>query len=314
MVRAGHTVALVDDRRMAQWVGRRLANAWLRARVRAFRPDRLIVGKGRYVEPDTLAEACAGRPSVMWYQDLRVPPLEDVVERARLVDVLFLIAAGQVTDYRARGVRRALFLPSALDAWMEGPAEPAPEFETDVAFVGTGYDAYRGELLVRLSRRFRLRVWGPGWEGWSRDLDWAGRAARGPDHARVCASAKIVLGIDPSFQVNSPVWGYASNRMWRVPGCGGFFLGHATPGMRELLVDGEHCGWYDDEEHAFAQIDRYLGDDAARRRIRAEGRAFVAAHHTFDRRVENLLGGAPFVNPLTGAPFGAPVIATQAPS
>ncbi len=303
LLRAGHAVALVDDRRTAQRAGRRLAGVWLRARMRAFRPDRLIVGKGRYVEPEVLAEACAGRRSVMWYHDLRVPPLDDIVERATRVDLVFLTAAGQIPEYEARGVRRVLFLPGALDAWMEGPAEPARELATDVAFVGAGYDAYRAGLLVRLARRFRLRVWGPGWEPWSNQLDWAGRPARGPDLARICASARIVLGIDPSFQMAAPVRGYASNRMWRIAGCGGFFLGHASPGMRELLADGEHCAWYDDEEHAFAQIDRYLADEAARRRIRAEGRAFVAAHHTFDQRVENLLAGLPFVNPLTGAPF-----------
>jgi spore maturation protein CgeB len=263
----------------------------------------LIVGKGRCLEPDVLEEACAGRRSLMWYHDLRRPPLDDVVERARRVELLFLNSAGQVPEYEALGARRALFLPLAFDARMEGPAEPAPELATDVAFVGTGYDAYRAELLVRLARRFRLRVWGPGWEPWADRLDWAGRHARGPDLARICASARIVLGIDPSFQVESPIRGYASNRMWRVPGCGGFYLGHATPGMREIMLDDEHCAWYDDEEHAVAQIDRYLADDAARRRIRDQGRAFVAAHHTFDRRIENLLAGAPFVNPLTGAPF-----------
>jgi spore maturation protein CgeB len=93
--------------------------------------------------------------------------------------------------------------------------------------------------------------------------------------------------------------------MWRVVGCGGFFLGHATPGMRELLADGQHCAWYDDEERALAQIDRYLADDEARLRIRRAGRAFVAAHHTFDQRVDNLLAGARFVNPLRAVASGA---------
>lgn len=311
--RAGHQVALVDDRRVAQRAGRPFATSWLRGRARAFRPDRIVVGKARYVDPEVLAELCAGRGSVMWYHDLRIPPLEDIVARARVVDVLFVTAAGQIPDYEARGVRRAHFLPGALDAWREGPVEPAPELAADVAFIGAGYDAYRAEFLARVARRFRLRVWGPGWKPWARELDWAGGPARGEALARICASARVVLGVDPSFQVEAAVRGYASNRMWRVVGCGGFFLGHASPGMRELLADGEHCAWYDGEDHAFAQLDRYLADDAARRRIRAEGRAFVAAHHTFDQRIRNLLAGAPFVNPLTGAPFGSAGATSGAP-
>jgi spore maturation protein CgeB len=68
--------------------------------------------------------------------------------------------------------------------------------------------------------------------------------------------------------------------------------------VRGLLRDGEHCAWYEDEEHASEQVERYLSDDDARERIRREGRAFVLAHHTFDHRVRNLLEGREFENPL----------------
>lgn len=301
LVRRGHLVTLVDDRRAAQWAGRRVANQWLRARARVFGPDLVVVGKALAVSPTALAEVCQGRRSVMWYHDLRVPPLEEIVERARQVDVLFLTAGGQAHEYESGGVRRALFLPGALDSWTERPQSPLPELATDVAFIGSGYDEYRADFLRRLSRGFRLRVWGPGWERWRHELNWTGRPARGRDLARICASAKIVLGINPSFQARSPVWGYASNRMWRIVGCSGFYLGHATPGMRDLLRDHEHCAWYDDEEHACAQLERYLSDGEVRKRIRTAGRAFVAAHHTFEQRIENLLTGEPFRNPLIEA-------------
>ncbi len=86
--------------------------------------------------------------------------------------------------------------------------------------------------------------------------------------------------------------------MWKILACGGVYLGHATPGLRELLRDGEHCAWYDDEDGAAAAIERYLADAAARERARRGGRAFVLAHHTFDHRLANLLTGRPFENPL----------------
>lgn len=296
--RRGHIVALVDDRKCAQWGGKRAAGSWLLARARAFRPHRVIVGKGLAVAPEIFERVCEVAPSALWYHDLRIPPDAGIVERARRVDVAFLTAGGQAAEFEDLGVPCARFLPGAADPFTDRPAAPDPDFACDVAFIGSGYDARRAEFLSRLSRDFEVRVWGPGWEEWTGALHWSGRPARGRDFARVCAGAKVVLGINPSFQEENPVWGYASNRMWKVLGCGGFYLGHATPGMRELLADGEHCAWYDDEDHAREQLEHYLEDDAARSRIRRAGRAFVVRNHTFDQRIDNLLSGTPFRNPL----------------
>lgn len=296
LTRQGHTAVLVDDRKLAQWIGRRAANAWVRARVAAFRPDRVIVAKGHALEVQTLADLCRGRPSVMYYQDLDVPPLPKVVERARQVDSFFHLAACQLDEYERLGVHRARFLPSAACAWWDRPAEPSPAFASDVAFIGTGNDPYRVEFLLRLARSFRVKVWGSGWEAVSRDLEWGGREVHGRDFARVCASAKVVIGVNRSYQLSC--WGYASSRLWRTVACGGLFLAPATPGMRELLRDGEHLAWYDGEDHACALLERYLVADEERERIRAAGRAFVGAHHTFDQRIHNLLSGEPFRNPL----------------
>ncbi|HUH12417.1 MAG TPA: glycosyltransferase, partial [Longimicrobiales bacterium] len=296
--RRGATAALLDDRRLAQLLGTRGATAWLRARGAAFRPDRIILGKARGIRPAALARLSERVPTALWYQDLRVPPDPGIVALARAVRVLFLTAGGQAPAWRALGVETTRFLPGAADPELDRPVAPEAGYDADVAFIGSGYDAYRAELLCRLAERFRVRVWGPGWERWGGRLGWTGQTARPEDFPRICASARIVLGVNPSFQVDTRVWGYASNRMWRVVASGGFYLGHATPGARWLLRDGEHCAFYDDEPDALRQIERYLGDDALRRRVREEGGRFVRRHHTFDRRLDNLLTGRGFENPL----------------
>lgn len=298
LVRAGHAATLVDDRRAFHVVGRRAAGAWVRARVRAFRPDRLILAKAIGVPVEVLRELCAEIPSVMWYRDLRVPPDPAILERAACVDTTFLTAGGHAPLFEAAGARRALFLPDGVDPEVDRPVAPAPEYECDVAFIGTAGDEHRVAFLARLARRFRVRTWGRGWESNAREVGWMGRPAYGDDFGRICASARIVLGLDRGFQAREQVWGYTSNRLWRVIAAGGFYLGPSAPGLREILRDGEHCALYDDEEHALALIERYLADDAERERVRAAGRAFVLAHHTIDHRVHNLLTGAPFQNPL----------------
>lgn len=303
LLRLGHTPALVDDRRLRQLVGRRAGSEYLRARVRAFRPDRIIMAKPHDVEIDVLADVCARAPAVMWYRDLTIPPDPELVARAPYFDVVFLTPGGQAGEWEAKGAKRALFLPDCADPWYEHPTEPDPALACDVAFIGRGRHEkdVRARFLLRLAERFRVRVWGQAWDRWAKELNWSGQAVFGRDFGRVCSSAKIVLGAQVEDQRAHQVWGYQSNRMVKVLASGGFFLGHGTPGLGELFRDGEHCAWYRDEEHALSLIERWLADDAGRERVRRQGRAFLLAHHTFEHRLHNLLTGEPWVNPLTGA-------------
>jgi spore maturation protein CgeB len=79
---------------------------------------------------------------------------------------------------------------------------------------------------------------------------------------------------------------------------GGFYLTEFTTGVASMLKDGEHCAFYTDAGSCISQIDRYLADATGRNEIKANGEAFVRAHHTYDQRIANLLGNREFVNPL----------------
>jgi spore maturation protein CgeB len=66
-----------------------------------------------------------------------------------------------------------------------------------------------------------------------------------------------------------------------------------------MLVEGVHCGFYDDTASCIQKCGYYLESHEERERIRKAGEAFVRAHHTYDQRVPNLLENREFVNPLT---------------
>lgn len=304
LLRAGHEATLVDERRpryaFGPWLGNEVGGAWLRARFAAFDPEFMILGKPIGIPARVLADLCMRVPSVMWYRDLRVPPDPDIVARARHVDTLFLTAGGQASLFEAAGVRRALYLPDGVDPELDRPLEPTPEFECDVAYLGSG-DPYRAAFLEKVARRFHLKTFGRRWEPWAEQVGWTGREAHHDDFGRVCASARIVLGVERGFHREALVAGYSSNRMWRVVVAGGFYLGYGAPGVRDLLRDGEHCVFYDDDQQALDLIAHYLAHDDARERIRAAGRRFVLEHHTLDARLHNLLTMSPFVNPLAAA-------------
>lgn len=296
--RAGHLCAHVDDRKLRQIIGARAGSGWLRARATAFRPDRVICFKPHDVTLDAFAWLAARFPITMWYRDLTIPPDPPQVARARHCDVTFLTAGGQAPEWRALGVPTVHFLPDAADAAESAPQRYDPDYACDVAFIGRGYDEQRAALLCRLAERFHVRVWGQDWDRWREPLNWNGRVAYEREFATICASAKIMLGINPAFHVQHRIWAYTSNRMVRTIACGAFYLTERIPGVDGIFRDGEHAAYYGDEPELIGQVERYLADDEARRTIAAGGREFVLQHHTYDRRLPNLLGGQPWQNPL----------------
>ena len=299
--RAGHEVWLLDDRKLRRRVGLRLTQKWALARRRSFRPDFVILDKCHALALETVAELVRDVPNAMWYHDpvwVRHPERPDIahiIEVARLAGSFFV--TGFDDEWRAFGLP-AKFLPAAGDRDIV-PLPPDEAHASPVSFIGTGYAEDRAAFLERLAARgVPLRVWGKGWERWRESLNWSGRSAEFETFAKVCSSSGIVLGIDPEVAANATNW--VSNRQWLTILAGGFYLGKGSPGVRRLLHDGVHCAFYDDEDSLIERIEYWLARPAERDHVRAAGEAFVRAHHTFDRRIANLLSGQAFVNPLDG--------------
>jgi spore maturation protein CgeB len=301
MKRQGHQVWLIDDRKLRQRVGTKAGSAWVRLRAHVIRPERVLVFKPHDVTPEIMDRIAQRFKTTMWYRDLTVPPDPELVRRAQKLDTVFLTAGGQAPEWEALGIRRALWLPDGADRDLDQPTDFDPQFACDVAFIGRavspGEDFYRPELLMRLAKRFRVRVWGQNWQRWATELNWDGSTVYGRDFAKVCASAKIVIDIKPRLW--QPSMGvYASNRLVRQLACRGFSLTRGTAENKELFREGEHCAWYDSEAEAVEKIDYYIRNDAERRRVAANGATLVQQHHMLDNRVHNLLTGEPYKNPL----------------
>jgi hypothetical protein len=296
--RAGHVTKLIDDRRAKRLMGRSLTQRWARAHAKRFRPDFVFLSKCLALDPETVSEIIAGRSNAMWYhdpqwyRDLDRPDIAHIATIGRLARTFFV--TGFDAEWRANGLP-ALFLPAAGDAGIT-PVPRDAGFSSDVAFIGTGYDSDRAKLLQRVSDAHQLRVWGLGWDEWKTSLDWSGRPVEKEEFAKVCSSSKIVLGINPSRAKDGV--SYTSDRTWMVMLAGGFYLAEFTTGVASMLKDGEHCAFYTDAGSCISQIDRYLADATGRNEIKANGEAFVRAHHTYDQRIANLLGNREFVNPL----------------
>ena len=295
--RAGHETLLFDDKRSKRLLGLKLTQRRALALARRFKPDFVFLGKCQALALATVEEIVAGRRNATWYHDppsyreINRPDVAHVAAVGRLSQTFFV--SGFVDEWKSLGLR-AKFLPSAADIEL-GPRHPDQGAASDVAFIGTGYDASRADFLMTVAKRYDVKVWGPGWEEWRKGLKWSGRTVYGPAFARVCSSAKILLGINP--QIARGATNYTSDRTWMTLQAGGFYLGQAADGVTDLLRDGEHCAWYTDLESCLDLCAYYLAHPATRERVRGQGHQFVSKHHTFDQRIRNLLSDEEFTNP-----------------
>lgn len=296
--RAGHETFLLDDRKVKRLVGWGLTQKWARHAARRFAPDFVILDKCHALDLETVHDIIKDRPSAMWYHD---PPWVDSTHLphiAHIVAVMHMAQHVYVTGYAEQwrrhrpGVR---FLPAAGDLDLR-PVAPDPRFASDVAFIGTGYAPERAAFLAEVARHAQLRTWGQGWDRWKDQVGATGVRVEREEFAKVCSSSGICLGVDPGHAAHATDW--VSNRIWLTILGGGFYLGRWGEGLARLLHDGEHCAWYRDLDDCVRRIGEYLRRPEERDRIRCAGEAFVRAHHTFDERVKNLLGGYEFVNPL----------------
>lgn len=258
----------------------------------AFRPDAVIVTRhARRLGERVLRAITQGRAGGFWYFDLSVPPLAEVVRMARTVGRIFVTCQSQVPAYRAAGVPHVHYLPQALDPQIDRPATLAPErFRCDLSFVGSGQYPDRYDLLRRMATIGRLQVRGPGWDQAPADIPVAGGVVSSAAFPKVVRGAAISLGAHANEAQSAQV-ACSSNRMWKVLGCGGFYLGPWQAGLDRFARDGEHCAWYRGPEEAVDLARRYLADSRGREEIAAAGREHALADHTYAHRVTLLLAG-----------------------
>ncbi|HEY3011851.1 MAG TPA: glycosyltransferase [Gemmatimonadales bacterium] len=285
----GHDCRLVNTVAWSRCAGP-LAGRIVKYLVEGFEPEFLILTRHAIdVGESRLRALTRSRAAVFWYFDPQ--PKEKVLALGRLVGRMCITYYSQLERYRAAGIDEVAFLPQGVDPEVDAPADSAPpQFECDTSFVGSGQYSYRYTVLRAVAAVSRLQIRGPGWDAAPADLPIAGGPVHGRRLAQVIRGAAICLGASAHREQD---WdrASASNRMWKILGCGGFYLGRLVPGIESFASDGVHCAWYRDAAHA-AELSRlYLRDPEKRERIARAGRAHALAHHTYAHRLGLLLAG-----------------------
>ena len=286
----GHRVLWLRPGKWRQVLGP-AAPALLARRIRAFGPELVFVYK-HDAPLALLARLPREIPRVVFYEDAPAEPDPRLLAVAREADLLATTAGGQVPLFEGFGVKRAMHLRTGCDPEDHRPGKPRPEWAADAAFIGGASGEARLALLRAVAGKHRLRVYGSGWAE-ALGIEATKRDVYPEDYRDICASTRVMLGIDPRSDV--PL--YFSNRTWLTLGCGGFLLTRYVPRLEELFTNNEHLVWYQEPEEALELLGHYLEHEDERARIARQGCAYVHAHHTFRHAahelVEALDAGAP---------------------
>jgi spore maturation protein CgeB len=292
----GHDCRLVTTVGWTRHAGA-LAGRAVRYLVESFEPDFFILTRHAIELGEPMLQRVIRRhPAVFWYFDPH--PKEKVLQLGRLVGRMCITYLAQVERYRAAGIPEVSFLPQGVDPDLDSPARSSPpRFHCETSFVGSGQYSYRYGVLRAVAQVSRLQIRGPGWNGVSADLPVAGGPVHGRRLAQVIRGAAISLGASAHAEQDLDR-GSASNRMWKIFGCEGFYLGPYVRDIECFAADGVHCAWYGDAAHASELTRHYLREPALRQRIAQAGRAHALAHHTYAHRLALLLAGKSYPLPM----------------
>lgn len=207
-----------------------------------------------------------GVPKLCYLIDTHLAP-DLRIGIARHFNFTFLAQAGQVELFQRAGVPNVAWLPLACCPELHNIEEGPREY--DVAYVGRVQDDEsdrRRMLLETIGARFpNSRIA----QCWPEEM------------ARVYARARIVVNAAVNRDVNM--------RVFEATASGALLITDEADGLDELFEEGVHYVKYRDDAELPELIGRYLKDDAARERIARAGREHVLKHHTYERRMEQML-------------------------
>lgn len=201
------------------------------------------------------------------------------------VDLLVTADGGHPLQWEAEGIRHEWLPPAVWGVEASVPGRRSGQYVSPIAFVGS-WERYHAEWPWRMELVRWLRV------NYNRRVSFwprpGRRSIRGAELANLYASVQVVVGDSCLAGGATRYW---SDRIPETLGRGGYLIHPHVEGLEEHFTPGVHldtftAGDLDELRHV---IDRALADDERCRTIAAAGREHVLAHHTYERRVVQLV-------------------------
>jgi glycosyltransferase involved in cell wall biosynthesis len=223
----------------------------------------------------------AGQAHVLW-----IISHPETIDAAECDDAdLVLVASVRFADaLRTRTTTPVeVLLQAAADRFRPRPV--IPEHAHDIAIVAKSRDVFRSAAADALAAGLRPAIYGSGWEPFVDPALIVRQYVPNEELPNVYSSIGVLLN---DHWDTMREWGFVSNRLFDALACATPVISDDLPEIDELF-EGAVLTYHDVDELR-ALVAATLSDrDAARARAE-RGRELVAAHHTFDHRVRELVG------------------------
>jgi spore maturation protein CgeB len=289
------TTRLMGGRPASYW----LLNREFLARARSFKPDLILIGKGRYLAPRTIRaiKQSTGAKLVNWASDDPFNPQNSsngLRQSIPFYDLYISPRRAALDDIRRAGCPRVVYLPFGYKPEVHFPecaaASDAGRFACDVAFIG-GADPDRAPYFERLLRdlpNLRLRLYGSNWNRYPRlRAHWRGEVF-GREFRLAASGAAIVVNLVRRANRDDHVM-----RTFELPACGAFVLGERTLTHGELFEEGKEAVFFDSAAELVDQVRAWLPRDHERQLIADAGRRkVVEGHNSYADRLREIFKAA----------------------
>lgn len=200
--------------------------------------------------------------------------------------VVITADGGHQEQFIRTGVNH-VWLPPAVSLGETKPGRYRSEMTSDIVFVGSWQPGYhrewkhRPQLIEWLRKNYPARI-----QFWPRPGE---HAVRGEALRDLYASTKIVIGDSCLVGNTTHYW---SDRIPETIGRGGFLIHPHVDGLDDHFTVNEHLvTWHAGDWDALgSKIDYYLSNGKECAEIAQAGRAHVIENHTYDVRVNQILG------------------------
>jgi len=242
----------------------------------------------------------------------RKPQEVEVIRNEEIVDLYFDEREPEsMTEFERQTGRKYYTVTNAANSAFHFPARPVAKYQYDLVYLGAKLPKKKwffDNVLIPLSGKYKVGIFGPYWTVKDNVLCAAQklclksglrpiadvinkfRIVIPPEEEnQLYSSAKICLNYHEREEDGSQPHYIVNQRTFKIAACGGFQICDHVPALRKYFDDDEVV-MVKDKDDWFRKIDYYLSHEEERRRIQKKGSERALKEHTYNNRVEQVLG------------------------
>lgn len=215
---------------------------------------------------------------------------EQSAKIAPFYDYFFTNAKGSVEKYKAMGIKKIYFLPTAcyppVHRRLNLTIDELKRYQSDICFAGD-WNSAREDFLLEVIKKFNLSLWGP----WAKKLGPSsplrkfikGKYFTPEEMVKIYNGAKIVLNIHSWYGK----FNYGLNpRIFEAPACNAFTITDFKEEMTSLF-DSRYVT-FGNKEEMMELLAYYLDNKEEREDISQRLNTEVYSKHTYEMRIKEL--------------------------